>query len=211
MMSNKEFLELLNLYIDGEISPEDRERVEREIATNESRRAVYNEYLRLQDATEKLFKHFHSSLTDSVDLKKYYILSRSSDQRYVLGSLYSVAAVFVACLSIFAATRILSDAPGMERAEGEESTEARTANEVELVRNPGSTREARYFWRVSGPSDLPPSSHFQSVFSGDAELSAAFTFHEERGGFDAGGMRVYQSGNSFESPPSDQAAFQFQR
>jgi len=212
MMSNKEFLELLNLYIDGEISPEDRERVEREIATNESREAVYKEYLRLQDATEKLFNHYHTSLTESVDLKKYHILSRGSEQRYVLGSLYSAAAVFVACLSIFAATRILSDSSGMERAEGEvETTETEGSNQVEIVSNPQAVREARNFWQLPGEGDLPPSSDFQSVFSGNTELSAGFRLRGERQTFGGEGGRIYQSSNTFESPPPDLASFQFQR
>ncbi len=211
MMSNKEFLELLNLYIDGEISPEDRERVEREVADNESRRAVYNEYVRLQEATEKLFNHFHTNLTDTVDLKKYHILSRGSEQRYVLGSIYSAAAVFVACLSIFAATRILSDSSGVLMSDREQNMEPELRGEVELVRNPAASRESRYLWRVSGEGQLPPSSYFQSIFSGTPELSSGFIWRHEPNGLSEGGTRVYQSSNSFESPPPDLASFQFQR
>ncbi len=211
MMSNKEFLELLNLYIDEEISAEERDRLEREIAVNESRRAVFNEYVRLQEATEKLFNHFHSSLTETVDLKKYHILARDSDQRYVMGSLYSAAAVFVACLSIFAATRILSDQSGMGVAQTDLENGVRYG--VEVVRNAAAERDdLNHVWPISRENQLPPSSDLQSIFTGYAESASAFRLRSEGEPFyDSRGNRIYQSSNSFKSPPPDMVSFQFQR
>ncbi len=216
MMSNKEFLELLNLYIDQEISSEQRERLEREISGNESRRAMFNEYVRLQDATEKLFVHFRENLAESVDLKKYHILSRNADQRFVLGSLYSAAAVLVACLSIFAATRILSDQNLTSRADVTGADEG-TAD-VEVVRNPyqAEGNASGRFLRVLREEHLPSGSALRSIFAEAPELSVSFQLRgEARGLVSSDGVAesrpVFQSSNSFESPPPDLVSFQFQR
>jgi len=43
-MKDREFIELLNLYVDREISAEDALRLEREVATDPKRREVYDQY-----------------------------------------------------------------------------------------------------------------------------------------------------------------------
>ena len=42
-MNDKKFIQLLNLYIDGEASPADAVLVEHEIENNPARRRLYNE------------------------------------------------------------------------------------------------------------------------------------------------------------------------
>ncbi len=49
-MNNREFIELLNLYVDHEISPEDSLRLEAEVLSNPGRRKVYDQYCRMQKA-----------------------------------------------------------------------------------------------------------------------------------------------------------------
>jgi hypothetical protein len=49
-MKDREFIELLNLYVDREISAEDALRLEREVATDPKRREVYDQYCRMQKA-----------------------------------------------------------------------------------------------------------------------------------------------------------------
>ncbi|MBM3852970.1 MAG: zf-HC2 domain-containing protein [Verrucomicrobia bacterium] len=49
-MKESEFLELLNLYLDHEISPADALRLEQEVMSNPSRRAVYRTYCRMHKA-----------------------------------------------------------------------------------------------------------------------------------------------------------------
>ena len=49
-MNNREFIELLNLYLDHEISPEDALRLEAEVVSNPERRKVYQQYCRMQKA-----------------------------------------------------------------------------------------------------------------------------------------------------------------
>mgnify|MGYP001587261596 CR=1 FL=1 len=62
-MNENEFLELLNLYLDHEISPADAVRLEHEVQTNVHRRALYHEYCRLQKACRMLSADFRQEAT----------------------------------------------------------------------------------------------------------------------------------------------------
>jgi anti-sigma factor RsiW len=53
-MTDKEFIELLNLYVDREISAEDALRLEKVVATNPRRREIYDQYCRIQKACSML-------------------------------------------------------------------------------------------------------------------------------------------------------------
>jgi hypothetical protein len=53
-MSEREFLELLNLYLDREITPTDADRLEKEIRSNASRHRTYLQYCRMQQAVRLL-------------------------------------------------------------------------------------------------------------------------------------------------------------
>jgi hypothetical protein len=53
-MNDKEFIELLNLYVDREISAEDAVRLEKVVATNARRREIYDQYCRIQKACSML-------------------------------------------------------------------------------------------------------------------------------------------------------------
>jgi hypothetical protein len=53
-MNDQEFIELLNLYVDREISAEDALRLEKVVATNPRRREVYDQYCRIQKACSML-------------------------------------------------------------------------------------------------------------------------------------------------------------
>ena len=57
-MNNGEFIELLNLYIDQEISPEDALRLEAEVMSNPERRRIYQDYCRMQKACTMLSEKF---------------------------------------------------------------------------------------------------------------------------------------------------------
>jgi anti-sigma factor RsiW len=53
-VTDKEFIELLNLYVDREISAEDALRLEKVVATNPRRREIYDQYCRIQKACSML-------------------------------------------------------------------------------------------------------------------------------------------------------------
>lgn len=57
-MKDREFIELLNLYIDHEISPEDAHRLEAEVMSRPDRREVYTQYCRMQKACSMLSERF---------------------------------------------------------------------------------------------------------------------------------------------------------
>jgi hypothetical protein len=57
-MKDTEFLELLNLYVDHEITSADAARLEAEVQSNPDRRRVYHDYCRMQKACTLLAKDF---------------------------------------------------------------------------------------------------------------------------------------------------------
>lgn len=59
-MKDSEFLELLNLYLDHEISDADAARLEAEVQGNAKRRALYHEYCRMQKACKVLAADFQT-------------------------------------------------------------------------------------------------------------------------------------------------------
>jgi anti-sigma factor RsiW len=57
-MNDKKFIQLLNLYIDGEATPPEAREVEHEIENNIARRRIYDDYRRIQVATRTLYSQF---------------------------------------------------------------------------------------------------------------------------------------------------------
>ena len=57
-MNRRKFIELLNLYIDGEIKPEDVRRLEEKISRNREARRVYDQYCRLHRGTRLVYERF---------------------------------------------------------------------------------------------------------------------------------------------------------
>ncbi len=60
-MNDSEFIELLNLYVDREIDPEDALRLEAAVDASPRRRSIYNQYCRIQKACTMLSKEIASS------------------------------------------------------------------------------------------------------------------------------------------------------
>lgn len=57
-MKRRKLIELLNLYIDGEITSDEQENLEQEIGENPESRRIYNQYCRLDDATRLVCQQF---------------------------------------------------------------------------------------------------------------------------------------------------------
>ena len=57
-MNDREFIELLNLYVDHEISPQDALRLEAEVMSRPDRREIYNQYCKMQKACSMLSEQF---------------------------------------------------------------------------------------------------------------------------------------------------------
>lgn len=60
-MNHKKFIQLLNLYVDGEANPLEAREVEREIENDPARRRIYDEYCRIQAATRLVYAQFRTA------------------------------------------------------------------------------------------------------------------------------------------------------
>jgi hypothetical protein len=111
-MNDNEFIELLNLYVDREISPEDAVRLESEVVSNPRRRKIHDQYCRIQKAC--------SMLSD----QPMEVSSAGSDRSYAfpifrwqfpLMATLAAAACLVAVLALKNRTSVtaLYDAPAM--------------------------------------------------------------------------------------------------
>ncbi len=112
-MKETKFIELLNLYIDQQISPEEAARLEEEIISSPRRRRTYQDYCRLHRACTMVFENFRNQgdlageaawhLDDPAEFPHRRPLARWS--RYAAG----LAAV--ACLSLLTVKVYRSTAP----------------------------------------------------------------------------------------------------
>jgi hypothetical protein len=64
-MNDKKFIELLNLYVDREVTAEDALLLEAEVAANPGRRKVYDQYCKMQKACSMLSSELAGSLADA--------------------------------------------------------------------------------------------------------------------------------------------------
>lgn len=62
-MKDSRFIELVNLYIDRQISPEEAAELEQEIQSSPRRRQVYNQYCRMHRATSLVYESFRNHAT----------------------------------------------------------------------------------------------------------------------------------------------------
>jgi hypothetical protein len=124
-MRRRKLIELLNLYIDGEITPEDQVILETEISASPEARRLYHQYCRLDDATRLVYRQFRlqappESLPDPVDKTTFLNpLGRLRRITLVAGSVAAVIALVSGGLVVFG--------PSLEG----ESTETITLTESE--------------------------------------------------------------------------------
>jgi hypothetical protein len=69
-MSDERFIELLNLYVDHQLSPEEAAELEKEIRVKPERRRTYQQYCRMQKACRSLFEQERSHAPASRALVK---------------------------------------------------------------------------------------------------------------------------------------------
>ncbi len=107
-MKDTEFLELLNLYLDHEISAEDAIRLETEVQRSPARHRTYLEYCRMQKACTILAKDF----ADQPAQKK--ILAFEPRRSAWSGGLFAVGglAVAAACVALVLVNRAPESNPG---------------------------------------------------------------------------------------------------
>jgi len=94
-MKDQEFIELLNLYLDHEITPADAKRLEVEVRSNPERHRVYREYCQLHKGCGVLAAQFVSERAANPNLAA----RRRSSNRTVIIAFGSFAAV-AACVAL---------------------------------------------------------------------------------------------------------------
>lgn len=67
-MKESRFIELLNLYVDQELSPTEAAQLEAEIAAHPARRRTYEQYCRMQRGCSLLFEQIRANAPDHIDL-----------------------------------------------------------------------------------------------------------------------------------------------
>jgi hypothetical protein len=93
-MNDKEFIELLNLYVDREISPADALRLEKVVATNTRRREIYDQYCRIQKACSMLSEE---TLDMSSVRTTPAVIEFPSERTWRLGPMVAGLAAAAAC------------------------------------------------------------------------------------------------------------------
>lgn len=93
-MKDSEFIELLNLYLDHEISPADATRLEAEVLGNPARRKIYQQYCRMQKGCKLLAQDFVAE--PALDNRKVVQFTPAAAPRrkalYMAGALTAAAA-----------------------------------------------------------------------------------------------------------------------
>lgn len=102
-MKDSEFIELLNLYLDHEISAADATRLEAEVMGNPARRRIYQDYCRMQKGC-KLLAHDFTTETGTVEERKVIAFNPAPVSRrrgvYVAGAFAAAAACCVLIFSL---------------------------------------------------------------------------------------------------------------
>jgi anti-sigma factor RsiW len=98
-MKDSEFIELLNLYLDHEISAADAARLEAEVQSDANRRRVYHDYCRMQKACKLLAQDFATEPSTESEPRVVAFEQRSEpNSRRQLG--YAAAGLFAAAACI---------------------------------------------------------------------------------------------------------------
>lgn len=116
-MKDSEFIDLLNLYLDHEISAADAARLEAEVQNNPARRRVYQDYCRMQKACKMLAEEFQNEPVSVPDPK---VIDFEVARRRARAGNYYVAGAFAAaaaCVAIIFVGRSREQAGALNSAD----------------------------------------------------------------------------------------------
>lgn len=107
-MKDSEFIELLNLYLDHEISAADAARLEAEVQNNPARRRVYQQYCRMQKACKMVVADFQAEAETLAQGDRKVVpfdpaaIAEAAQHRTRMNRFYTVGtfAAVAACLAI---------------------------------------------------------------------------------------------------------------
>ena len=99
-MKDSEFIELLNLYLDHEISAEDATRLEVEVQQNPARRRLYQQYCRVQKACTILAKDYVEQAASSSAAEDRKVVAFASSRPWGAGVYAGGLALAAACVAL---------------------------------------------------------------------------------------------------------------
>jgi len=105
-MKESEFIELLNLYLDHEISAEDAARLEAEVASDPAHRRIYRQYCQMDRACSQLADQFQGTIPAADE-----VVARARARRNWTGGVYAAGLAAAACIAAVAILRMRSQAP----------------------------------------------------------------------------------------------------
>lgn len=104
-MKDSEFLELLNLYLDHEISADDAARIEAEVQRNPARRRIYQQYCRVQKACTLLAKDYVEQSATSGAPAERKIVAFEPSRSWGFGVYAGGLAAAAACVALVFVSR----------------------------------------------------------------------------------------------------------
>ncbi|MFT3828295.1 MAG: zf-HC2 domain-containing protein [Opitutaceae bacterium] len=112
-MTHDQFIELLNLYVDGELPPARAAELERAIATDAERRRIYRQYCQMQNACAGLAEHFREEAAPVPQFRKGRVVAiEGRGSREWLRSLGLIASGALAACAVFVVARQATPSAG---------------------------------------------------------------------------------------------------
>lgn len=108
-MKDKRFIELLNLYLDGEIDDTEKQLLDEALQKSSERRAIFQQYALLERASVEASQQFQPQMRKSVDFHKYAELARNADSRVFNGFAYSAVALLLVGVLLAGAFRFVGE------------------------------------------------------------------------------------------------------
>ena len=194
-MKHNRFIELLNLYLDGEIDDTEKQLLDEALQKSAEFRAIFEQYTKLQNASLVATEKFKPQMRKSVDFHKYAELARNADSRIFTGYAYTGAALLLVGVLLVSAFRFVGDSvlEAVFDTGGEEVAQAQT---FRLDDFPGAnmTRE----------DTVVQAAFDENIVSQDTLLGAFSERAMNR--FQAQWDQI-KSGTELEQPPSDRTSF----
>lgn len=113
-MTHEKFIESLNLYLDGELSPHQAAELEREIAGNLERRRIYRQYCQMQNACGELAERFREEAAPAPHFRKGAVVeipSRRAGSEWFRSIALVASGAAAACAVFFAVRQTSPSAP----------------------------------------------------------------------------------------------------
>jgi len=136
-MKESKFIELLNLYVDHQISPSDAALLEAEIQRSPERRKVYRQYCQMQKACSTLAETFLA------DAPAPAVESASEPRRFALVTYAMGFAAAAACVALVIVNQPVAQKKALTQdavAVSEQSVPAVNADSVAVIPEPETTR-----------------------------------------------------------------------